>query len=151
MAAQAPSDSHPETHSSPQPKSYPAPTNLKVLPKDLTGRQLHAIMERWALSLGVECGACHTDDPEHPRPDGRPGLKFPDDSKPMKTVARNMYTMTEEINTTYIAKLEGSGVPVTCGTCHQGHIGPEPFDPLAKQAKCPPVMPSADDHQPAAQ
>ena len=45
----------------------------------------------------------------------------------MKAVARLMYTMTEEINSNYIAKVEGSGMPVTCGTCHRGHVSPEPF------------------------
>jgi hypothetical protein len=23
--------------------------------------------------------------------------------------------------------VDNSGAPVTCGTCHRGHIGPEPF------------------------
>ncbi len=38
-----------------------------------------------------------------------------------------MYQMTEEINTKYVAPIEGSGVPVICGTFHRGHLGPEPF------------------------
>ena len=32
-----------------------------------------------------------------------------------------------EINANYISKIDGSGAPVTCGTCHRGHFGPEPF------------------------
>jgi len=35
-----------------------------------------------------------------------------------------MYTMTEDINQRYIARIDGSGMPVTCGTCHHGHVGP---------------------------
>ena len=109
------------------PRSFPLPTNLKVLPKDLTGAQVHDIMQQWEGALGIQCGSCHAKDFENVGPDGRPSLNFADDSKPMKAVARLMYTMTDQINTNYIAKVEGSGVPVTCGTCHRGHVGPEPF------------------------
>jgi len=35
--------------------------------------------------------------------------------------------MVEEINANYISKIDSSGEPVTCGTCHRGHLGPEPF------------------------
>ena len=58
----------------------------------------------------------------------------------MKGTARIMYEMTEEINSNYVAKVEGSGMPVTCGTCHRGEISPEPFtmqppaEPPAAQA-----------------
>ena len=45
----------------------------------------------------------------------------------MKQTARVMYTMTEKINVDYVSKVDSSGAPVTCGTCHRGHIGPEPF------------------------
>lgn len=114
--------------SGPTPSNtFPAPTNLKVLPRDLTGKQVHDMMERWEKSLGARCDSCHTEDIESVGRDGRPGLKFADDSKPMKTIARLMYTMTDEINTNYVAKVEGSGMPVTCGTCHRGHLSPEPF------------------------
>lgn len=128
-AAQAPQDAK-NTAASPAPtlpRSFPLPTNLKVLPRDLTGQQVRDIMQQWEGALGIQCGSCHAEDPENVGPDGRPSLNFADDSKPMKAVARLMYTMTDQINTNYIAKVEGSGVPVTCGTCHRGHVGPEPF------------------------
>lgn len=108
-------------------RAFPNPTNLRVLPKDLTGQQVHDIMEQWKTALGMGCNACHKEDRENLDPDGRPLLKFADDSKPEKATARLMYTMTEEINEKYIAKIDSSGVPVTCGTCHRGHLGPEPF------------------------
>jgi hypothetical protein len=38
-----------------------------------------------------------------------------------------MYTMTEAINVDYVSKVPNSDEPVTCGTCHRGHLGPEPF------------------------
>lgn len=109
------------------PRTYPAPINLKVLPKSLSGQQVHDIMEQWAGELNVRCKACHAEQPDNLVPGGTARLKFADDSRPMKDVARLMYTMTEEINNNFIAKVKGSGQPVTCGTCHRGRICPEPF------------------------
>ncbi|SPE19088.1 Cytochrome c family protein (modular protein) [Candidatus Sulfotelmatomonas gaucii] len=109
------------------PRTFPAPTNLKVLPEDLSGQQVHDIMEHWAGSLGTQCDSCHAEDQENAAPDGHPRLNFADDSKPMKAVARLMYRMTEEINNNYIPKGRGSDIPVTCGTCHRGRVSPEPF------------------------
>lgn len=125
MAAQAPQTGTAVATSQPGP--FPAPTNLKVLPNSLTGQQVQDIMEQWKVGLGMSCAACHADDKERVDQDGRPLLNFARDSKPEKAIARIMYTMTEEINGKYIARIDGSGVPVTCGTCHHGHIGPDPF------------------------
>jgi hypothetical protein len=133
-AAQAPPAAQPPV-GAPAPKhDHPAPTNLKVLPKDLTGEQVHEIMETWEASLGAKCSTCHTPDPKNIGPNGRPRLNFPDDSREEKATARLMYTMTQDINRNYVSKIDNSGEPVTCGTCHRGHLGPEPF-----------VIP-ADDH-----
>ncbi len=115
------------------PRTYPAPTNLKVLPKNTTGKDVHEIMEAWSGSLGVHCDSCHTADPNNIGPNGRPRLKFDDDSKPEKEMARIMYTMTEEMKTNYIKKvadmdkMESPAPPLTCGTCHRGHLDPEEF------------------------
>ncbi|HUX44389.1 MAG TPA: c-type cytochrome [Terracidiphilus sp.] len=113
--------------SSPRPAVYPAPTNLRALPKDLTGLQVHDIMEEWSGSLSVRCDSCHTEDPKNVGPDGSLRLDYADDSKPMKGMARMMYRMTEQINDDFITKIHGAGMPVTCGTCHRGRISPEPF------------------------
>ena len=115
------------------PRSYPAPTNLKVLPKDLTGQQVHEIMEGWAGSLGVHCDTCHVADASNPMPNGRPRMKFEDDSKPEKQMARIMYTMAEDMKKNYIAKvaemdkMDSPAAPLTCGTCHRGHLDPEAY------------------------
>ena len=115
-----------------QMRNYPAPTNLKVFPKTTTGREIHETMEKWAGSLGVHCDTCHMADANNPGPNGRPRLKFEDDSKPDKQIARIMYTMTEQLNKDYISKAmdldkDGNGTPVTCGTCHRGHKMPEEY------------------------
>jgi hypothetical protein len=145
--AQAPltaSQSPPDAGSSPpQPqqgargqRNYPPPTNLKVLPKDLTGAQVRDIMRRWAGDLGQECSACHAQYSDHRvDPRGRPQLDFASDEKPEKAMARIMFQMTETIKRDYVKKVEaldtmGSPAPpVTCGTCHRGHLDPEEFVP----------------------
>lgn len=105
---------------------YSVPTNLRVLPKDMTGQQVHDLMEQWRVELGVRCSACHGENQDNVVPAGPRHSRFADDSQPMKAIARLMYTMTERINRDFIAKVEGSGLPVTCGTCHRGRVSPEP-------------------------
>ncbi len=114
----------------------PAPTNLKVLPRNLTGEQVHEIMEKWEGELGTGCKTCHAVDPKNIGPNGKPRLNFADDSKEEKQTARKMVQMVESINVNYVSKIDSSGDPVTCGTCHRGHLGPEPFVP----------KPEKDDH-----
>jgi cytochrome c551/c552 len=114
------------------PRSYPAPTNLQVLPKDLTGQQVHEIMEGVAGSLGVHCDFCHAADPKNIGPNGKPRLNFADDSKDDKKIARIMISMTQQINADYISKAsaldpDSMNMKVTCGTCHRGHEMPEEF------------------------
>jgi hypothetical protein len=124
-AAQTPVDRGKSPENNAQ-RVYPAPTNLRVLPKEMTGQQVHDLMEQWRVELGVRCSACHGEDEDNVVPAGPRRSRFPDDSQPMKGVARLMYTMTEQINRDFISKVEGSGLPVTCGTCHRGRVSPEP-------------------------
>jgi hypothetical protein len=123
--AQSPAQSSAPTAG--QQHNHPAPTNLKVLPKTLTGEQVHEIMEKWEGYLGTKCSHCHAVDPKNIGPNGRPRLNYADDSRPEKATARLMFKMTEMINVDYIGKIDTSGEPVTCGTCHRGHLGPEPY------------------------
>ena len=121
------------------PREFPAPTNLKVLPKNLTGKQVRDIMEGWSGALGVHCDACHTPEPGKVGPNGWPRMNFPDDSKPEKNTARLMYKMTQKINDDYVSMIdmdhdEAKGEDhadhkVTCGTCHRGHQHPEAYIP----------------------
>ncbi len=111
----------------------PPPTNLKVLPKTLTGEQVHEIMHKWEADLGTECSTCHAADPNRKQANGRPALNFADDSKPEKQTARLMLKMTEEINKNYTSMVDSSrdssetAKRVTCGTCHRGHLDPQAF------------------------
>jgi hypothetical protein len=111
----------------------PAPINLKVLPRNLTGEQVHEIMEKWEGELGSGCKTCHAVDPKNIGPNGKPRLNFADDSKEEKRTARVMLKMVEDINANYVSKIDSSGAPVTCGTCHRGHLGPEPFVPAPEK------------------
>ena len=107
----------------------------------MTGQQVRDLMEHWAGDLGVHCDACHAADPNNLGPNGRPRLKFEDDSKPEKEMARIMYTMTEDAKKNYIAKVSdmdkmGSPVaPLTCGTCHRGRLDPEAFAPPREEGR----------------
>jgi hypothetical protein len=111
----------------------PKPTNLKILPKTLTGDQVMDIMHGWEKQLGVECDTCHAIDPNKKRPNGRPALNFPDDSKPEKETARQMVKMTMELNQNYTSRVESkqnneaAAKEVSCGTCHRGHFDPPAF------------------------
>lgn len=124
-AAQQP----PAANAGEQHHEEPAPTNLKVLPRTMTGEQVHQLMHKWEAELGVECSTCHAADPNNVGPNGRPRLNFADDSKPEKNTARLMYQMLEDINKNYVGKIDNSGVPVACGTCHRGHLDPPIFTP----------------------
>lgn len=124
FAQAPPPDAHPHEHG-----PAPAPTNLKVLPKTMTGDQVHELMHQWEGQLGTECTTCHAADPTKKRPNGKPALNFADDSKPEKSSARLMYTMEEQINSQYISKVKKGEAKVTCATCHRGHLDPPPFTP----------------------
>ncbi|MGH9599937.1 MAG: c-type cytochrome [Terracidiphilus sp.] len=121
--------------------TFPPPTNLQVLPKDLTGAQVREIMGTWADALGTHCSTCHAHNPNAPA--GRNGHKRLDyalDIKPEKTTARLMYRMVGDINTNYIGMIDNSGVKVSCGTCHRGHLSPPPF--VASEEHGPPMPPA---------
>ena len=117
----------------------PKPTNLQVLPKDLTGDQVVDIMHKFEDQLGVDCDYCHAKNTAH-----KPGvghLDFASDDNPMKDRARIMIHMSEEINQRFIAQLKTppAGQQVSCGTCHRGNAKPPAFVPA----------PDTDHPQPA--
>ncbi len=118
----APQQHHPR---GPRPK----PTNLQVLPKDLTGDQVVDIMHHFEDQLGVDCDYCHAKNTAH-----KPGvghLDFASDDNPMKDRARIMIRMADTINQQFLTQLKNPAPAheVTCGTCHRGNAKPTVFVP----------------------
>jgi hypothetical protein len=100
--------------------------NLKVLPKNISQKQLSAIMvDQFEDELGVSCNFCHSENKETHKPD------YASDEKPEKQITRLMMRMTNGINRKYFklrhAMIGDSTVIVSCGTCHQGKPIPEKF------------------------
>jgi hypothetical protein len=119
----------------------PPPTNLKVLPKDMTSQQVVAIMRGYEKDLGVECESCHAKDPATGR------NNFASDANPMKDRARVMMKMTATINADYLTQLTDPKPenPVACGTCHRGNFKPTVFvaPPSPSRPNGPPPAPPA--------
>lgn len=101
----------------------PKPTNLQVLPKDISSKDLMATMHMFAGSLGVHCTFCHEEDSKTHHPN------FASDAKPEKKAARIMMRMTHDINGKYLAELPDHSdmQKVSCGTCHRGKSTPAEF------------------------
>ncbi len=106
--------------------------NLKVLPKDISRRELIATMRGFADGLGVRCSACHVRKAGEPRP----SFDFASDKKAMKRDARVMLRMVRAINGSYLPKLPQRDTPnvaVTCKTCHRGVRRPEPIGQIVDE------------------
>ncbi len=98
-------------------------TNLKILPKDISKRDLINVMRGYADALGFRCHNCHVGEPG-PSLDG---YDFVSDKKEEKVVARQMMKMVQEINEKHIANLKtrhDPGIDVSCRTCHHGQERP---------------------------
>lgn len=98
--------------------------NLKVLPKNITGEEMHKTMEEWEHALGARCSFCHE------RNEQTKKMDFASDAKPEKQMAREMYKMTQAINKKYFhSKKDSTGMVVesnvNCYSCHRGVSHPE--------------------------
>jgi hypothetical protein len=108
--------------------AMPKPTNLQILPKDISHEDLMKVMHGFSGSLGVKCSFCHVIDRQAHHAD------FSSDAKPEKKIARTMMRMTHEINATYLVQVsvpdaKPNETHVTCGTCHRGQAIPAAFIP----------------------
>jgi hypothetical protein len=106
----------------------PKPTNLQVLPKDISTDDLIKLMRGYSQALGVHCNFCHEVNEQTHKPN------FAADTKEDKGFARTMIAMTQEINTKFMTQInDPDAMPadktVTCGTCHRGNKMPAPFTP----------------------
>jgi hypothetical protein len=85
--------------------------NLKVLPRNLSKKQIKSIMKDVSKAVDKGCDECH--DIEN----------FAKDT-PMKKKARQMFQMTNTINAT-LKKQGFKKKEVTCMTCHGGKAVPK--------------------------
>jgi len=101
----------------------PEPKNLKVLPKNMSRREVIEVMRGFTRGLGVRCTECHVSKVEgSDRPDD---MDYAADKKPQKETARKMLKMVANIND-QIGKMDLKDVPqVGCVTCHHGVKRPE--------------------------
>ena len=93
--------------------------NLKVLPKNISSKDLqHIMIDEFEDGLGVACAFCHAEQK------GSHKLDYVSDAKPEKLIARKMMEMTLKLNARYFQVrrpgLGDPGLAVTCQTCHQG-------------------------------
>jgi hypothetical protein len=111
-----------------QQHTMPKPTNLQVLPKDISSEDLMKTMHGYSGALGVHCNFCHEVNQQTHKPN------FASDAKPDKAIARTMIAMTQEINSKFMTQVKDPDATpadktVTCGTCHRGNTMPAPFTP----------------------
>ncbi|MEO6520199.1 MAG: c-type cytochrome [Mucilaginibacter sp.] len=103
--------------------------NLKVLPKNISEKELDHVMDEWRDALGVKCGFCHARDAATGKND------FASDAKPEKEMARKMYTMTAKINKKWFKEDKSDKnskdmlAAITCFACHHGAAHPETTAP----------------------
>ena len=108
----------------PQQGPPPKAQNLKVLPKNISHKDLDHIMDKWAASLGVHCNFCHA------RNEQTNKMDFASDAKPEKETARYMLRMEQKINKKFFkAGKDSLGMVmeagINCNTCHHGTAHPE--------------------------
>ena len=101
--------------------------NLKVLPNDITERQMDSIMKSYNVALGVKCQFCHA--PLKSAPWLKDSLDYAADGMPMKEEGRKMIRMNIEINKNWFNYRNDPRpeflTSVTCNTCHKGEAYPE--------------------------
>jgi photosynthetic reaction center cytochrome c subunit len=112
----------------------PAPTNLQVMPKDISREQLLATMRGFTAGLGVQCNYCHVQE-------GRGGRNdMASDEKPPKKTARVMMKMMANVNDTLASGLGKAPADITkveCATCHRGEAIPKNPPPPPPPAAAP--------------
>jgi len=99
-----------------------APTNLQVLPSEMTRQEVTGVMRGFAMGLGVRCSYCHMGEEGQPLSE----YDFASDEKATKRTARFMLRMAMDLNQETLPRLaevsSRADPPVTvrCVTCHRG-------------------------------
>src|SRR5262245_2707923 len=109
----------------------PAPSNLQVLPKDISRDQLLQTMQAFTQALGVQCNYCHVQE-------GRGGRNdMASDEKAPKKTARQMIVFARELNEklpTVVGKSAAETTRVGCATCHRGVPIPKQITDIMTEA-----------------
>ena len=113
--------------------------NLKILPKDITEKQMDSVMHHFTGSLNVKCNFCHVKQEGNPQE-----WDWASDKNKHKLVARQMMEMTNSLNDKYFpygGKAEdlNTALTVTCFTCHNGKKEPLTKIPVQEIRQQPPV------------
>lgn len=106
--------------------------NAKVLPKDITSKELGTTMRGFTSALGVRCSYCHVGEEGQDLKD----YDFVSDARPAKITARMMIQMVDAVNGQYLSKLSKeslNGIKVSCATCHHGVSVPMALEDLLKR------------------
>ena len=108
-------------------EKLPPPTNLKVLPKDISEDDLIEVMHTFNKALNYKCGDCHAKSSSNPEK-----LDFASEANPKKEIARDMMRMVAKINKKEFGikgKFKENYLhniyKVSCCTCHHGAETPE--------------------------
>jgi len=102
--------------------------NLKVLPTEISKREMMETMKSMSGALGVRCWYCHVGE------EGQPlsSFDFASDEKKNKVIARGMMEMTRDLNQKYlpgIAEKSGHDLDsLNCRTCHRGVSHPRTLE-----------------------
>ena len=104
------------------------PENLKVLPKNMSHREVVEIMRGFTGALGVGCDGCHSQKPNSDEMD------FAADKKPEKEAARKMMKMTASINEQIGQMAFKDSLQVRCITCHHGLKHPQTLNAVLSKS-----------------
>ena len=99
------------------------PSNLQVLPADISAAELGETMKSFAMGTGYRCSNCHVGE------EGQPltTYDFASDEKELKQTARRMLKMVRDINATHL-EFRGEGLPdVEPGNGESPDVGPAAF------------------------
>lgn len=95
---------------------YDDPSNLEVLPADISANDLRETMKGFSLGVGLRCSDCHVGEEGQ----ALTAYDFASDEKALKQTARLMLKMTNTLNQELLASLGEGRLEVQCVTCHRG-------------------------------
>ncbi len=92
------------------------PKNLKVLPENISSKELSATMRGFSIGTGLRCSGCHVGEEDQKLTE----YDFESDEKEYKKKARKMLEMVNAINNEHLDAIAEDHVQVQCVTCHRG-------------------------------